>query len=168
MTRRKNTVPRYPNGQPRRAAQLTPPTEAHRLRDAALAGMRDSVWGTSLGRLFLAGQITATQFSAGKRWAELSAKYSVACGGPAPARSAKLDPDGGTTADPDSPQGRKEARRHGLTVERYLAASRVLKGMGKAAESAVRDVCDRDLHPVGMIHLRGGLSALAALWGSTS
>ena len=168
MTRRKNLVHRQPNGQPRRSAQLPPPAEVTRLRDAALAGMRDSVWGTSLGRLFLSGHITATQFSAGKRWAELSAKYSVACGGPKPARSAALDPDGGSPADPDSLQGRREARRHGLTVERYLAASKVLKGMGATSEAAVRDVCDRDLHPVGLIHLRGGLSALAALWGSRS
>jgi len=168
MTRRKNLVHRQPNGQPRRTAQLPPPSEVSRLRDAALAGMRDSVWGTSLGRLFLAGDITATQFSAGKRWAELSAKYSVACGGPKPARSAALDPDGGSPADPDSLQGRREARRARQTVESYLTASKVLKGMGAATEAAVRDVCDRDLHPVGVIHLRGGLSALAALWGSRS
>ena len=68
-----------------------------------------AVWGTSLGRLFLAGQITATQFSAGKRFAELSAKYSVACGRPEPARSAKLDPDGGTLPIRIALQGLREA-----------------------------------------------------------
>lgn len=168
MTRRKSMVPRYPNGQPRRPSQLQSPNEVKRLQVAALAGMRPAEWGTSLGRLFLNEQITPTQYSAGKRFAELSAKYSVACGGPAPARSAKLDPDGGTTADPDSPTGLREGRRHRQTVEGYLTASKVLRGMGKAAEAAVTDVCVKDLHPVGLIHLRGGLSALAALWGSRS
>ena len=167
MTRRRNLVHRQPNGQPRRTAQLPPPSEVSRLRDAALAGMRDSVWGTSLGRLFLAGKITATQFSAGKRWSELSAKYSVACGGPKPARSAALDPDGGSPADPDSLQGRREARRHGLTVERYLAASKVLKGAGGLSWRVVVAVCDQNLAPAGVVEvnaLRVGLQALASFW----
>jgi len=166
MTRRKNLVHRQPNGQPRRQPMMLPPTEVRRMIDAEIVEKRKPEWGSSLGRLVLARRITETQYSAGKRWAELVEQYSIACQAPQPPRSARLERGGGEDADPNSLQGVKEARRHAQTKKAYLEASAALRLMGKAAEAAVTDVCIKDLHTVGLIHLRGGLSALAALWGS--
>ena len=78
MSRRKSLALREPNGRPQRPPELPPPSEVRRLRDAALSGMRDSTWGTELGRLYLVGKITATMFAAGKRWGELAVMYSQA------------------------------------------------------------------------------------------
>lgn len=77
---------REPNGrlkrETRQAAKATAkdmggvsPGQIKRLRDMALAGVRDSIWGTVLGQLFLTNAITASQFEAGKRWANLHRLY---------------------------------------------------------------------------------------------
>jgi hypothetical protein len=167
MSRRKSLVARQPNGQPRRQPQGPSPTEIVRLRDAALAGLRDPIWGTTLGRLYLAGKLTSSQFAAGRRWAELVKVYASACLSPRPPRSAKLERGDGMAVDPDSAVGRREARRHVQAVESYIAASEILKHAGETPRRAVTDVVERDLYPVGqfqMAALHVGLSALATLW----
>jgi hypothetical protein len=168
MTRRKPLAIRQPNGQPRRQPEGPSATEVVRLRDAALAGMRDPVWATSIGRLYLAGKLTSSQFAAGKRWADLAAEYSAACLAPRQPRSAKLERGDASPVDPDSPQGQKEARQHVQTVHAWATASEALNRTGAAPRTAVRDVCEQNLSPVGelqLVALRSGLSALAMLWG---
>jgi hypothetical protein len=164
MSRRKVTALREPSGRVKRAPPLPSPTEVTRLRDAALAGMRDSVWGSTLGYLYLAGKISSLQFAAGKRWNELAADYSRATLAPRAPRSANLDPRGGTPADPDSLRGRREAYRQVLTVEDYQEASSVLKRLGGPVARIVSDVCEGGRVPGGHAELqalRKGLSALA-------
>ena len=79
MPPRKPLARREPNGRPRRHRDSGPsPTEISRLRDAALAGMKDPIWGTQLGILHLSGKLTNSQLAAGKRWAELARDYSTA------------------------------------------------------------------------------------------
>jgi hypothetical protein len=171
MTRRKPLAARTPSGQISRSRpppEGPSPAEVARLRDAALSGMRDAVWASSLGRLYLTGNLTSAQFAAGKRWAELVEQYTAACLSPRQPRSARLERGEGTAIDPDSATGTKEARRHVKAVLSYLTARKVLALMGDAPQAAVRDVVERDLYPVGPFQLAalcGALSALAALWG---
>jgi hypothetical protein len=164
VTRRKVMANREASGRVKRDSHLPSPAEVIRLRDAALAGMRDPVWGSMLGLLFLAGKINALQFAAGKRWNELAADYSRATLAPKQPRSANLDPKGGTPADPDSAQGRREARRQVLTLEDYQEALNVLKRLGGPVLAIVVDICEGGRVPGGFAelqHLKRGLSALA-------
>ena len=164
MSRRKVMAARELNGRIKRESHLPSPSEVTRLRDAALAGMRDPIWGSTLGWLYLSGKISSLQFAAGKRWNELAADYSSACLSPRAPRSANLDPKGGTAPDPDSPSGRREARRQVLTLEDYQEASGLLKRLGAPVARAVVDVCEGGRVPAGfgeLQNLKRGLSALA-------
>jgi len=168
MTRRKSLASREPNGRPKRAPpDLPSPTEVSRLRDAALSGLRDPVWGSMLGQLLLGGKITSFQFSVGRKWSELVRDYSAASQSPQLPKSANLDPRGGIGPDPDSPEGLREARQQTFVKHQYLAALEVLNRTGEAPKRAVADTCEAGLHPVGLDglnQLRKGLDTLGAFW----
>lgn len=171
MSRRKSLAEREPNGRIQRGPQPLGAGEVKRLRDAALSGMRDLTWGTELGRLYLASKVTSIGFAAGKRWAEQAAQYSEAlCSPPADPRAMDFNRSGGTPPDPDSHEGRKEARRHERAVASFIDAHAALKSTSGAAERAVRLVCERDQMVVGhdgLLSLISGLNALADFWGLT-
>lgn len=171
MSRRKSLSQREPNGRIQRVPQLPPASEVRRLRDAALAGMRDPMWGTELGRLYLVGKINTSMYAAGKRWAELSVRYSQALCSPSPDPKAVLfDKAGGESPDPDSYEGRKEARRHEKAVASFIDAHVALMSASAASERAVRLTCERDSILVGheaLLSLLVGLSVLAGFWGLT-
>ena len=169
MTRRKSMARREKNGKPQRQPRddLPSPTEVARLRDAAVAGLKEAIWGTMLGQVYLRGKISGAQFAAGKRWAELSAKYSAATLSPREPKSANLNPSGGEPPDPDSPQGLKEAQRHAHVLHQYLAANAVLHHVGDACRRAVMATCEHGMAPDGhdqLQALKDGLSVLAAFW----
>lgn len=173
MSRRKSMVQREPNGRAQREPQLPAPSEVRRLRDAALAGMRDPLWGTEIGRLFLAGKITSTMFAAGKRWAELASQYSQALCSPSPdPKAISLDRTGGHSHDPDSAEGRKEARRHARAVQSFIDAYAAMKTTNlldpDRVVRVVRATCERGEMPTGhseLLALTGGLRRLASFWG---
>lgn len=171
MTRRKSLAQREPNGRPQRDHHVLPASEVRRLRDAALRGMRDPTWGTEIGRLYLVGKITATMFAAGKRWGELASMYSQALCSPSPdPKAICLDRMGGSPKDPDSHEGRKEARRHQRAVTSFIDAHGVLKSTGNTSERIVRAMCERNEMLEGhqhLISLNAGLTALAWFWGLT-
>lgn len=162
-------VRRQPNGQPHREREF-PPLQVKRLRDAAMAGMRDPEWGTELGRLYLARRISEVQYAAGKWWAETAGWYHQAIGvQPLRSPSAELG-RGGSSPDPDSPKGQELATREAERAERYFEAHAVLLGAGAGAEKAVRDVCERSLCCVSaseLMALRVGLFAIAVHRGLT-
>ncbi len=169
MSRRKSMAQREPNGRIQRV-QLPPASEVRRLRDAALSGMRDPLWGTELGRLHLGGKITAAMLAAGRQWGESASKYHQALQSPSP------DPKainfnrgaGGEAIDPDSPEGRKEARRHARAVQSFIDAHVALTTTSAASERVVRLVCERNemlTGHEGLIALTNGLSTLADFWG---
>ena len=170
--RRKSTVQREPNGRAQREPKLPPPSEVRRLRDAALCGMRDPLWGTEIGRLYLAGKITAIAFAAGERWGEQAVQYSQALCSPCPdPRAVSFDRSGGDSLDPDSHEGRREARRHQRAVDSFTDAWVALKTHSMASERVVRLVCERGQMLAGyheLLALNGGLSTLAGFWGLTS
>lgn len=53
-----------------REISSTDPKEWPRLRDAALAGMANPMWGSELGRLMVRRSLTAAQFEAARRYSE--------------------------------------------------------------------------------------------------
>jgi hypothetical protein len=171
MSRRKLMVKRESNGRIQREPQLPPASEVRRLRDAAMSGLRDPVWGTELGRLYLVGKISAGMYAAGKRWAELAVKYSQALCSPSPdPRAICLDRMGGSITDPDSAEGRREVRRHERAVASFLDAHVALKAVSGPAERTVRSLCERGEMLVGhasLMDLSQGLVALAGFWGLT-
>ncbi|MGM4959833.1 hypothetical protein [Bradyrhizobium sp. 604_D8_N2_3] len=171
MSPRKHLAARHPGGRiktPARDPELLAPAELHRLLDAARCGLRDATWGTMLGRLLLSGKITATEASAGRRWAALVENYATACQAPRPPQSASLDKMGGTPVDPDSVAGRKQAKIHERDTARWLEGRNALKNAGRDAEHAVAQ-CIQDYVPTGFAELqalRAGLSALAACFAA--
>jgi hypothetical protein len=166
MSKRKNLKVRTASGQLSRAGRVRefPPAQVKRLRDAAMAGLRDPEWGTELGRLYLEGTITATMYAAGKDWREKAARYVTSLGH-FPVRSILVENRGGSLPpDPDTPEGQKRARREADAMERFFEAHHVLLGAGKLAEATVRQLCEHDEGPCGtaeLIALRNGLTALA-------
>ena len=91
MSRRKHLAPRTASGRLKPATHLLAPTQIRRLLDSAATEVRHQAFGTQLGRLYLNGQVSATEFAAGKRWAEIVANYSIACRSPSPPRTLSLD-----------------------------------------------------------------------------
>jgi hypothetical protein len=152
---------RFPSGKLRREP---PPVMVRRLRDAALAGLRDPEWGTELGRLYLEGTITATMYAAGKAWRDKAARYVRAINSFG-VRSPVLEQGrAGSPPDPDSETGREQARREANDMERFFEAHAILLSAGRLAEATVRRLCEHDEGPCGhaeLIALRNGLSALA-------
>jgi hypothetical protein len=171
MSRRKHLAVRSPCGRISRSAnpELMSPAEVHRLVSAAQAGLRDPVWSSEIGRLHLQGKITSSQFAAAKRWSALVAAYSDACCSPRPPQTMSLDAAGGTSADPDSATGIREARRHERSVESYLEGRTALRLAGSAAERVVDSVCVQDRAPAGLHELdalRTGLQSLSTWWSA--
>ena len=172
MSRRKPLAARGSTGRLLRAARdtgLLSPAEARRLIDSAAAGLREPVFGTMIGRLYITGQLTSEQFSTGKRWAELVANYSIACRSPSPPRSLSLDAIRDVPIDPDTTTGAKEVTRHEKASAAYIEGRHALRLAGREAERVVDDVCARDCALAGfgeLNALRAGLQALAALWSA--
>lgn len=171
MGRRKAVRAREPNGRIQRERE-TAPGEVRRLRDAALAGLRDPEWGTELGRLFLVGKIKPEQFAAGKRWTEAASRYSHAVASPHRIGSTSdFDRGRGEPVDVDSDAGRAEAERHKAVMERFEAAHRKLVGCGMLIERAVRSICEDGQAPDSfetLQRLHIGLSTLADHWQLTA
>lgn len=172
---------REPNGRLSRALEATveacSPAEVRRLRDAALVGLRDEMWGSEIGRLFLDNKISAEEFEAGKRWARMAALYNHAISAPSPdARACSFERRGKShSPDPDSKEGQIIVERDRRAVEEMnaaLAAMRdahaALLGAGMLAERSVRAVCERDEAPegyAGLESLKLGLLWVAKHWG---
>jgi hypothetical protein len=169
MSRRKHLAARNTSGKIVRHTELASPTAIRRLTDAAIEGLRDASFATMLGRLYLREKISAGEFGAGKRWAALTADYAVACQAPRPPQTARMDPSGGISADPDSELGRREAKEHEAASAAYVNGKNALRLAGRNAEAAVEAVCVLDQACTGfdeLKSLREGLSALSALFVS--
>jgi hypothetical protein len=171
--RKRRVGPREPGGRLVRSTaepdRSYAPAAIKRLTDCAIAGVADAAYGTVLGRLYLEGRLSAAQFAAGQRFDRLTRRYLQAIAAPRrDPRSIGLG-DGPRSADsdPDSPAGREQMEDHRTTIAAMGAARAVLAGCGKAAESAVRGLCEVGELPAGWSGhsaLAAGLSALAGHW----
>jgi hypothetical protein len=142
--------------------------EIRRVREAALAGMRDPLWGTQLGRLFLEGKISGEQFRAGRNWAELMEKWrAIHCGprfNPKPGLSNLFRVGGGGASVGDIIADPHEATITALVDEVIESFSR---GAADPLLIAVRECVELDLAPVGVggwMLLDEGLAHLADWW----
>jgi hypothetical protein len=172
-SKRKRLAIREPNGKPSRAGREReyPPAQVKRLREAALSGLRDPEWGTELGRLLLNGVITDAMYAAGKRWAELAARYKNVLG-IFPIKSSSAEGGSwGHQPDPDSPRGQEIAKADRNSMEAYFEAEAALvMHMGPGVLPMVRSVCEEGQIPGGyyeVLNLRIGLLKLVTHWGLT-
>lgn len=146
--------------------------EIKRVREAALAGMRDPIWGSELGRLFLNGKINAEQFRAGRQWSQLIARWRAVHVGPrinpkpglsALFRVGSCGPGPGSAADILADQ-REQAIAE--LVDEVLDS--FARGPTDPALVALRECCELDVAPIGyggLLLLSDGLDHLVALWG---
>jgi hypothetical protein len=172
MSRRKSLAFRKPCGRIRSipSAEILSPTEMKRLFDGAVLGLRDQAWATTAGRLFLVGKLTSTQFSTARRWSELTASYSIACGSPQQPHSMPLEVGiKGAPVDPDTAGGLRQARADTRAMTAFLEGKSVLKLAGRTVEDVVDAVVIHDQMPAGLYQLdalKTGLQSLSAAWAA--
>lgn len=164
---------RTPAGRISRAGEAREfaPTQAKRLRDAAMRQMMDPEWGTELGILFLQERITQSMYAAGKKWREMASKYQASIGAfPVRATSVELGRKG-SPPDPESEAGCRIAKREANLAEDFFAADAVLVNAGPGIRLMVRRVCEDDAAPIGLDELarfRAGLMRLVSHWNLTN
>lgn len=179
--RKAQTGLREPNGRLSRAARKElgqeNVNEIRRAREMAIAGVRDPIWGTQIGRLFLGKQVTPEQFGAARRWAELMEKWRAIHCGP------RFNPKCGLASllqgDPNEMKKnpgtgtrfeiKEDMDAHEATVTRLVneAMDSFTRGSVDPTLVAVRDCVELDLAPVGFggkLLLEDGLNHLATLW----
>jgi hypothetical protein len=152
----------------RRQPQPTSAGEIRRLVESSLAGMRDPLFGSMLGRLLLAEKISPGEAAAGKRWGELASRYSASRLSPQAPRSVRYDADvGGRAPDPDSDAGLIDAKKDRRAAEDFREASHALHSLGNGSFKAIAAIVERGEAPTGhdqLQSLRTGLQTLATLW----
>ena len=149
----------------RKRPEISPAFEIRRKLNEILAEVRSAEYGSQLGLLRVAGQISAPHYNAGKKWAVLVRDYAAATQSPRQPRSAILDAQASQPADPDSPRGRRQAACHRRIVASYAEALNVLQRAG--CERVVDSVCVADHAPTQNAELellKRGLSALNHFW----
>jgi hypothetical protein len=112
MSRRKHLAVRTSSGNIKRESRLLAPIQVRRLVDLAAADTRHQALGSMLGRIYLAGKVSATEFAAGTRWRQVVANYSVALRSPPPPKTISFDAPGGSPTDPDTESGAQEVKLH--------------------------------------------------------
>jgi hypothetical protein len=131
--------------------------------------MRDASFGTEIGRLHLTGKLSSGEVAIARRWHELVVAYSAALRGPKGPSTVLLDDAGGTSSDPASEIGIKEAKKHARAVTNWIEGRDALRRAGRGIEAVVDDVVVRDLTRPGfdeLAALRAGLQALSSQWSS--
>lgn len=160
--KRKIVAAREPNGRASRseAGESMSPVLVRRIVDQARAGAMDARLGSVVGRLLLAGQLSARQAGAAWRFGELVADYQKAVG--SPVVRPLIYERGARAAAPDlgSAAGELVAARERRAVRRYERALSVLDSLG-ASVSVSRLVRDALPGYAELIAARRGLDALA-------
>jgi hypothetical protein len=169
MSRRKHLAARTSSGTIKRESRLLAPIQVRRLVDLAAADTRHQALGSMLGRIYLAGKISATEFAAGTRWRQVVANYSVALRSPPPPKTISFDAPGGSPTDPDTESGAQEVKLHNQANRAWIEGRNALRLAAGRAEEVVDAVCVRECAPCGYAEytaLRDGLQALSILWSS--
>ena len=170
--RKRKEGDRYPGGQIRPEDAGPSPTQTKRLMLASLAKMADREWSTVPGIHYLSGKISTEQYEAAKRFSALHEAYQACLLGPRrPYSSTGEKGSLGAPVDVESTAGEEEARRHVGVLQRYNDAHIALIVYGTSTESAVINFCaglgqTPDGYE-GLLRVRKGLDALAAIWKLT-
>ena len=109
--KRKINVERYPSGEAKREHELSP-TLSKRLMMASAARMVDEHWGTVIGRYFLTGQISPSQYEAARKFGSIVEAYDRMMQGPRPPAQSVGEHIKGAEVDPFSEAGEAEVERH--------------------------------------------------------
>lgn len=150
--RKRKIGAREPNGRLDRKSNEArySPAAVKRMADASVAAASDPRLGTVLGRLLLAGDITARQAGAGWQWAEIAFEYYSAIGAlPLNVRPVSFERGAkGEAPDVDTPAGQARTDRDARLVKRFDRAFIVLQSQGHDAATACRRLCEgRGLAP---------------------
>lgn len=168
--RKRKAGDRTPSGQLSRAQQETKfaPAAIKRLAEQAIAKASDPRLGSEIGRLMLAGKLTARQAAAGWRFAEISADYSKALQSPK-LKTARLERgQRGQDAEEGTSAGEAISRALVRSVRRAERALAALSAAGKDSERAV-DLLAADVALLTyeqLVAARAGLDALASLFAT--
>lgn len=151
------------------AAEAMAPSHLALLRVEAVRSLQNPLWGSQLGVLNLAGEITIFQLEAGRRWGNLARQYQKALGAKG-IRPVSLELVGAThDFDPDSREGVELAETEQRICECFEDALKALYDSGRAAVFSVRQLCEED-RPLSWQQKRDlirGLDALSTHWGLT-
>jgi hypothetical protein len=167
MSRRKHLAARNPCGRLKPDPRLMAPTQVRRLVDLAAEETRHQALGSMLGRIYLAGKISATEFAAGTHWRQVVANYSIALRSPPPPKTISFDAPGGSPTDPDTESGAQEVKLQNQANRAWIEGRNALRLAAGRAEEVVDAVCVRECAPCGYAEytaLRDGLQALSILW----
>lgn len=137
------------------------------MRLAALMGMRDAVWGSVLGYLYMSAKLTEEQFHAGDRWTMLARKYHKVMQGPVDPRSVLLTRV--RAANSKMMESFSTQITDGVAREGYEQAMVAVRSStrGAARLKALIRVCELDLLPIGQEQVddvRGALDVLKNHW----
>ncbi|MFG1479169.1 hypothetical protein V5F53_10965 [Xanthobacter sp. V4C-4] len=132
---------------------------AYRQKLVPVKDARQPEAGYELGRMYLAGKVTAQEHRAGFELMKLVRDYRISHGYPSPfPRSLDIGEVHGLSlsAEPDAARIRR-------TANEYMRAQTALADAGRAAMTEVREVCIFDQTVRSVEDLRLGLQALARL-----
>lgn len=172
--RKRKPGERTPSGQLSRAGQATEasyaPAAIKRLTDSAINLASDPRLGTEVGRLLLAGKLTARQAGAAWRWGEIAAEHARAIEAPSLKGATFERAAKGAAPDEASEAGKVLIAALKRAVSRYNRASDVLDAQGAAASRAVRLLAEGRgvalLTHEQLIAAQDGLDALAVLFAT--
>lgn len=162
-------VQRYPSGQPVHSVrvqrgetevQIMATALAYRQKFVPVKDARQPEAGYELGRMYLAGHLTAQEHRAGFEFARLVYDYQTSQGYPSPfPASMDIGAVHGLSlcSDPDDAKVRR-------TANEYMRVQTALCDAGRAATTEVREVCIFDQQVRNVDNLRLGLKALARFY----
>jgi len=116
--KRKINVERYPSGEAKPSNEVSP-VAIKRLIMAATARMASEEWGSVIGRYFLTGQITQSQYEAAKKFGALAESYDRMMQGPKPPAQCMGERIVSAQIDPFSEAGEAEVERHKVVSDSF-------------------------------------------------
>lgn len=125
-----------------------------RIEAATLAGVLGAEYGTPVGKMLLAGDLTRPQYDAARWFARLDADYRRAIGLP-DLRSSSAQPGGhAEPPDPESEAGARMARSDASKVRAFGAAARAAEDRGRAAYRMFYACAVMDVEPARLAPTR--------------
>ena len=135
---------RHPNGRSVAEDGGYAPSAIRRLADAAIQGMADPLWGTTIGQAYIQGRITSQELASGKAWDEAYRAYWKAINSPSPDPQSISIGDNGRSEppDPDSFAGVILCKKDRIAVSRFIRMRAELNSCGPLISTATQALCE--------------------------